>query len=93
MPEQQFKVAGWLDDLYVEFQGIGACGKSIGLGFRYANERGGGVMDYHEVARLYQALGQWLREAEENGGYRGQIDVYNEMSRRAGLPEYVGGAK
>jgi len=88
MQEQRFKVAGWLADLFVELNGVGACGQSIGLAFRYTEDRGGGVMDYHEVARLHQSLGQWLREVEETGAYKEQIESYNRMSVQAGLPLY-----
>ena len=88
MQEQRYKVAGWLADLFVEFQRVNTCGQSVGLGLRYTEKLGGGVMDYHEAARLHQQLGQWLREVEESGAYREQVKEFNELNSRHGFPLY-----
>lgn len=57
---------------------VGCCGKSVGLAISADEDNAVGVLDYHEVARLRNVLGEWLDKVEKDGSYKVIKERYDE---------------
>lgn len=68
--EFKFEIAGWVVPLIVDTSDVCWCGKNVGI-MIVADEFGaGGVMDYHDVCKLRNILGEWLDRVEQDGSYK-----------------------
>jgi hypothetical protein len=68
--------------------GVAMTGKAIGLSIDFSggvlpnSQRGGGVLDYNDVAKLHEYLGRWLLVVEDNKRLRKKVDRLRKKKRQ-----------